>query len=341
MGSKKNQRDEDERGEFIKHTLSLIPQMKATLSAEPSRKVPISPSKILVIGMGGSAICGDVVADMMLGSSPIPMAVVRSIHVPAWVDGSTLVVAISYSGDTLETLTAMEDASKRGASICGICSGGRLLKLCNERELPHIRVPGGMMPRAALGSLLGACARLLDSRPFQSAKVLSKAMNACEPYAKEISDFDSPLIDSVAKGIARSLPVIYATAGLLSAARRFKGELNENAKMLAYFAEFPESAHNDIVGLTELVAQTKGKGISPITLRLEGEEDRIVKMYEAFEAVVGKRFLMIEAPFEDTPSSLLYHILVGDAVSLKVAEMRGKDPSKIEPISEFKRRMWF
>jgi glucose/mannose-6-phosphate isomerase len=341
MGTKKGKKGEDERSAFIRHTLSLLPQMRDALSMEPSGKISGDYDHILIIGMGGSAICGDIVADMMRGLSPVPVSIVRSIHVPAWVDRSTLAVAISYSGDTLETLTSMQDASERGASICGIASGGRLLRLCIERDLPCVRVPGGMMPRAALGTLLGACARLLDSRTFPSVKVLTKAMKDCEPYPKMLAEGGHPLVEPLAKGIAHSLPVIYATVCLLSAARRFKGELNENAKMLAYFAEFPEAAHNDIVGLTELVAQTKGKGVAPITLRRKGENDHIVKMYEAFETVVGKRFLKIEAPFEEPPSALLYHVLMGDAISLRVAEIRGKDPSKIEPISEFKKRLWF
>jgi len=341
MGSKKPKKVEDEREAFIKHTLSLIPQMREALAFEPTSMPSRSPDHILMIGMGGSAICSDVIADMMRNTSRVPVSVVRSIHVPAWVDRSTLVVAISYSGDTLETLTAMQDASERGASICGIASGGRLAKICTERELPFIRLPGGMMPRAALGTLLGACARLLDTQTFPIVKILTKAMVDCDPYSKRISDGCYQLVDQVARGISHSLPIIYAVSCLLSAARRFKGELNENAKALAYFAEFPEAAHNDIVGLSEIIAQTKGKGIAPVTLRREGENDHIVKMYEAFESVSGKRFLTVRAPFDEVPSSLLYHILVGDAVSLKVAEIRGKDPSVILPIQEFKKRLWF
>ena len=326
---------------FVRDTLTILHQIRGSLAAEVAPEISFTPAKILIIGMGGSAICGDILADMLRSVSPIPITVIRAMEVPHWVDASTLVIAISYSGDTLEALTATEDARAHGASICGISSGGRLAKYCTEHGIPHFRLPGGMMPRAALGSMLGACARCISSEKIPSTEILVNAVNECEPISEKIIAGEYPLIESIAKRIAHTTPVIYATASILSAARRFKSQINENAKTLAHVSEFPESAHNEIVGLKDLISQKKDTHISLFALRLKKEDEYIRRMYEAFESVVGKRFFNITSPFEGVPSSILYYILVGDAVTLRLAEIRGVDPSKIEAITEFKRHLWF
>lgn len=328
--------EDDLTRRFIRDTRSLIEQTRAALLPEVSGPPPERRERILIIGMGGSAICGDLLADMMFRYSEVPITVLRSPTLPRWVDRRTQVLVVSYSGGTMETLLAAEGAHSRGASICAVTSGGRLLEMARERSWARVVVPAGMYPRAALGSLLGACARIVDGEGIPAREVVGQAVDECGPYSADIHSGRSRTVERVAERLALKAPVVYASLPFVSAARRWMTQFNENAKMRAFVLEFPESAHNDIVGLAR-----RGDGEEPlcISLRWNGEPEHLRRMYDVFTDVTGVEMLTVMSPCRSESSSVLYHVLVGDAVSLRAAEIRRVDPADMSPISEFKRRL--
>ena len=210
---------------------------------------------VVVCGMGGSAIGGDVVRAAIVDRLTVPFEVVRGYELPAWVSPLTLVVCVSHSGNTEETLSCVGGALARESRLVAVASGGELAALARERPIPLIAVPGGLQPRAALGYLVAALAALLeraglvDGFGAQVAEASELARRLAAELAPEV-----PEADNVAKQLARRLygrvALIYGAALAAPAARRWKAQINENANAAAFFAELPELNHNEFSGWT-------------------------------------------------------------------------------------------
>jgi glucose/mannose-6-phosphate isomerase len=246
-----------DKGNFKRYLLGFTQQISESQEIFKKGSLQIkkeSFNHILYLGMGGSAIAGDIISDVLFDELKIPMQVVRNYHVPASCSGSTLVIASSYSGDTEETLHAVMEAEKRQAQIIAVTSGGKLLKMAKEKKWPYLQVPGGFPPRQAFGYLF-----------FLSYQII------CESIGKKISDetfhdliyLAEAIIhtnnEETAKGkafakdlaiqIKNKIPVIYASAPFLTAiATRWKNQFQENSKSMAFSNIIPEMNHNEIVG---------------------------------------------------------------------------------------------
>ena len=211
-------------------------------------------SHLVIAGMGGSAISGDFVQALAFGKASIPVTVIRGYALPAWVNSDTLVVACSHSGDTEETLSAFEDAMSRAAKVVVITTGGRISDLAAAHGLPVLTYDYPAEPRAAFGH---AFLRLLAVA--KAAGVMEISDERIERSIKSLEEL-RPLIDDTnptrtnpAKQIAQrvhgSLPLIEAGGYLAPAAKRWKTQINENAKSWAIADELPEMHHNTVVGL--------------------------------------------------------------------------------------------
>ncbi len=331
----------------------------APAAAEPARSV-------LICGMGGSAMAGDVARSILRDRLPIPVEVVRDPAIPAWAGAGSLVLAVSYSGNTWETLRAAESARQRGARVLAICSGGALAEEAAESGWPLFRLPAGFSPRAALGwmavaATLGALWEQAD--PRAEADVRAELRAAAALLAEETAIWRTggalPGRDPVeiAAMIEGRFAFIYAPSERLwPAAARWRGQLQENAKQAATAAAFPELAHNEITGWRFAV-----DALPSVHLLLDDEEPdggvrqahlraatrelvasgarvvRIPSRREAVSAVVSGPPSANGRSGCGTVAGLFNHILLADAVSVEVARRRGVDPLPVEAIERVKR----
>jgi len=300
---------------------------------------------IVVTGLGGSAIGADVVRSAFRDVLPIPLLVNRDYDLPRHVDESTLVVACSYSGNTEETLEAFERARRvRAVCVC-ITSGGDLGREAAAAGVPVVSIPGGLPPRAALGYSSVALMGILNAvgmlpNPQES---LPETIAVCRGLVERCRD-RIPEIENPAKRIARALfgkvTAIYASAGLDAAAIRWRGQLEENAKSLAFHHTLPEMNHNELVGWDRpesCLAQ-----IAVVFLRDRGEHPQIVRRFELTREIIASRAGSIHSVFaegEGTLARMFSLILKGDFVSLYLAYLNGSDPTPVSAIERLKKSL--
>jgi glucose/mannose-6-phosphate isomerase len=324
---------------------------RAQLAAPP----PPRPRGVVVCGMGGSAIG----ADLVLAATPdlaVPAAVVRGYGLPSWAGADTLVVAVSCSGDTEETLACAEAALARGCPIVCVASGGRLAALAADRGLTLLRVPGGLQPRASLGSLATAVLATLEacgSCPShgadvdEAAAVLRAGDDAYGVAVAEKAAADGSAggaVGNPAKALARRLHgrlAVFYGAGLTApVARRWKTQVNENAKAPAFWAELPELDHNELEGWSSLPHVTATTEV--VLLEDESGAERLRRRAELTGAELTARGVAV-ARVTTRGSSTLARVFslvqLGDYVSFYLSLLYGVDPTPVDAIQAFKRRL--
>ena len=300
-------------------------------------------TNVVVCGMGGSGIAGDVVSVAAAATGALPVTVVKGSSLPAFTGPHTLVVMVSYSGDTAETLSCFEQAHAIGAQMIAIATGGRLGEMASAHAFPHVVVPAGMQPRAALGYLAGAalavCERLgvigdMTADLIEVDELLREQASACGP--------SSPATNNPAKSLAESLqgvlPVVWGQDGPLAvAAARWKTQLNENAKVPAYSSSFSELDHNEIVGFGP--GSPRGEPLAIVTLRSAVEHAQMTLRIGATQTVArdaGARVLEASVRGATTIGRFAAGAQLGDFVSTYLAVLRGVDPTPVEAIARLK-----
>ncbi|MFQ5919583.1 MAG: SIS domain-containing protein [Thermoplasmata archaeon] len=237
-------------------TLSSLPeQLEEGLAGVRDAAWEAPPSgRVFVVGMGGSAIAGDLAHALGRWYGGLEVQVTRTPRIPPYVSKEDLLVAISYSGNTWETLSAYRQALGKDLSCLTVGSGGELAEMSSARGVPHVPVPAGFAPRAALGYLLAPLLALLarssptlDEELPDSVADLSRIRGEWVPAV--------PATANPAKAIATALegkvPIVYGPPPYAGVARRWQTQLNENAKTLAWHGILPEASHNEIVGWLE------------------------------------------------------------------------------------------
>ena len=210
-------------------------------------------NKIIIAGMGGSAIGGDVVNSLIKEDIKFPYFVNRGYDIPAWTDSSTLVICSSYSGNTEETISVLNKAKSVNAKVIGITTGGTLESLCIESNYDHVIIPSGLQPRAALAFSFIPLLYILKRSGLIQAELKSWLYSSANLIKSKREDYskhnDANDIFNLAKNIYSKLPIIYADSeSLETVAVRLKGQICENGKILSYHSIFPEMNHNEIVG---------------------------------------------------------------------------------------------
>jgi len=300
-------------------------------------------SNIVVTGLGGSAIGGDLLRVYAASKISVPIIVNRDYTLPEFVGPDTLVFAVSYSGNTEETLCAYTEARTRGASVIAITTGGKLGELAHKDSVPVVGVPCGVSPRAATGFLFIPTLRVL-----QRLGLLPDVTNEITEMINYIRDMGKKLgpdvagEDNLAKQIALKLfnkiPVIWGSAGTTEVvAQRWKGQINENAKSPAYWNVLPELNHNEIVGL-QFPAEILKK-IHVIILRDERDHPRVHKRIEITKEVIQNAvdgYTEVWASGEGVLARLFSLIYTGDFTSVYLAALNGVDPGPVEVIDFLK-----
>lgn len=302
-----------------------------------------SPRNVIVCGMGGSAIAGDILASYLSDKFPSAIIVQRNYGLPAWVKEEDLVIISSYSGETEETLSNFGEAIARKAMVAAITSGGTLKKRCDEARIPYITIPGGLPPRGALGysffSLLGLFISSgiipgQDESLDETFKMLDRMSAEYSPEnAKE-----SNRAKLLASAINDKLPVIYASSDLLApVARRWANQLNENAKVLSYWAVMPELCHNEIVGWEKLPDIRKRAAI--VMLRDQEDHPRNTLRFDTLQDIIKEDSAGITAvPSEGSSklSRMFSLIYLADFISFYLAMLNEVDPMPVKRIDKLK-----
>lgn len=314
------------------------------------KEIPLPPApeveQVLVLGMGGSGIGGDLLRSLLHDQADLPVVVVKDYAVPRWVGPKTLVFACSYSGNTEETLAAYEAAGQAGAVRVAITSGGILGERARSEGVPTVPLPTGFPPRAALGYLFAPMLAVLERwgiLPSQEEAV-REAASGLAARTREWGP-DRPEADNPAKSLARALtgriPVVYALSRLTEpVALRWKTQLNENSKVFAVHNAFPELNHNETVGWA-LAGQPDGM-LTVVVLRDPGDPSRLVQRLEitreiAFHKAAG--YHEVWSRGDGALSRLVSLVFFADLVSVYLAYLNGVDPYPVTVIDELKRRL--
>jgi len=299
---------------------------------------------IVFVGMGGSAIGGDVIISCLSDELTIPAEVNRNYFLPVYVDQSTLVIVSSFSGDTEESLSCYQNARSKNAQIVCITSGGELLNKAEHDGVPAIFIPGGVPPRTALGYLSIPILVLLVKSGLASFKPeeFEETQNLLTVLAKKYApdNKNNPAI-KLAQQLYEKIPIIYSSADLLSvAAMRWKGQFSENAKMLAFVNVFPELNHNEIVGWEQLPELLKQFQI--IYLRDNKDFSRNQKRMDITKNIldsVTNPIIEFKTEGVSRLARLFSLIYLGDMVSFYLAMLNNVDPTPIEKIQLLKDRL--
>jgi len=296
--------------------------------------LPETYTNLVICGMGGSVLPAEILA--ALHKTKVPVTIHRDYNLAPAADRQSLVICISYSGNTEETLSALQEAIEQKLTIVGISSGGQLEKICQEQHLPFVKIPSGIQPREATGYLFAALAailanaNLIDDLSADIAAVsqqLYAANGAIEQEGKKL-----------AKKIASKIPVIYSSSPLAAVAQLWKIKFNENSKIPAFWNYFPELNHNEMVGYTGF-GDVLAKYFCVIMLKDSEDHPRNIKRMDLTANIIKDDHIQVETVlFQEGP--LLYKIfsslLLASWTSYYAAIEQGIDPAPVAIVEQFK-----
>ncbi len=298
-------------------------------------------TSVLVLGMGGSGMVGDFLAVTAGPFMSLPVVVVKNYVPPSYVDRRTLVLAVSFSGDTEETLSAAGIAAERGGQMVAVCTGGRLADLAGSWGAPVLRVdPSIPMPRAGFAAMAAPVLAFLEDLGFfpGASEWLARAAEQLRVRRSQLAESSNPAL-RLAREISGTIPVVYGPGGIGEvAARRWKAQFNENAKTPAFSAGLPEMTHNEIAGwgtFDELTAPA----FSAVQLRHDFEPPQVAATFDFLDDHLTdavREVYEVRAAGEGPIAQIMDLMLFGDYVSLHLAALRGTDPGPIPAIAELK-----
>ncbi|MGO9559146.1 MAG: SIS domain-containing protein [Acidimicrobiales bacterium] len=301
-------------------------------------------SAVLVLGMGGSAVAGAVVQALASSRSTVPVVLASGYACPAFVGPDTLVFAVSFSGETEETLEATAAALRAGAHVVALTQGGSLEQLVAASGGPVLYIPPGIpQPRAGVGAmvapLLLAC---------QQAGVVPGARSDLEHSVAQLRRRVPSLVDGggeaeeVARRIGRTIPLVHGATGLAAvAARRWKTQVNENAKAPAFCGEQPEVCHNEVCGFGQNGDVTR-QILTLVELHLPGEHPQVARRFELVAEAVAEAVgdvVSVLGVGEGELAGFFDLVAIGDFMSLHLAGREGVDPGPVPVLTDIKQRL--
>jgi glucose/mannose-6-phosphate isomerase len=288
-------------------------------------------SSIAVCGMGGSAISGLLLSSYL--ELDIPVFSVKGYELPSHIGKHALVFVVSYSGNTEEAISLFRSAMGRGSKIVGITSGGKLEKLCTESKVPCVLIPKGNQPRAALPLLFFSILRVLHNSRLVE--------DQCEYVEKAVQAVSSPVYSKMGEELAAKLKdrlvLVYSSERFGPVAYRWKTQLNENSKSMAFCNVLPELNHNEIVGFERAMGETY-----VVILQDEGDSQRLKKRMRLTKELLSEKGVsstVISITGTCRLSRLFSAIYIGDYASLHLAGLYGLDPEQVRIIEDFKQQL--
>ncbi len=302
----------------------------------------VKPKNIVIVGMGGSAIGGEILHDWLRDTLPIPIEVCRDYTLPAYVNKDTLVFVNSYSGNTEETLTAFLTAMQRKCTVISVTSGGQLEAFCKKLQIPHVIIPSDLQPRVALPYTFFPLPVIMEKLGILSNidEQLEEAIYVLEKVAKANAP-TVPTNKNRAKQLATELlgtiPIIYGFRQYNSIAHRLKAQFNENSKVPSKSDSFPELNHNETVGYEAPEALNKKHSI--ILIRDPQEPPEIRNRIETTTDLVfnrAKTVMEIDVKGEGKLAKMFSVLCTGDFASVYLAILQNKDPTPVKIIDKVK-----
>ena len=293
-------------------------------------------NNILICGLGGSGIGGSIITDIVNDVISVPILATKGYEVPNFVNKNTLVIACSYSGNTEETIEAVEKCLKTNAEVSVITSGGKLKEIALEKNLNHIIIPGGHPPRAMFGYGFTELFFVLKNYNLINNDFENDFENAISLLDKEKENIKK-LASSIAKKLYKKTPVIYTSEGFEGVAIRFRQQMNENSKMLSWHHVVPEMNHNELLGW-----RTNVDGLAVVYLRNKNDYYRNQTRVDINKSVINKYtedILEIWSKGNSLIETSLYHINVGDWVSWYLSELNNVDAIEIDVIDFLKDKL--
>ncbi|MBU4350376.1 bifunctional phosphoglucose/phosphomannose isomerase [bacterium] len=325
--------------EFIIPTNLLPNPATATIPAQNFKN-------IVVLGMGGSAIGGDLLSDYLADELSIPIVVIRGYDIPKFVDENSLVFAVSYSGNTEETLSALKRCLEAKARTIALTSGGKFAALARENNFPVIKVPAGIQPRAAISYLFFPILKVLERMAI--TKERNEEIEETHNILRELSieyGAKSPFEDNLAKKVALSLyqhlPLIYGSEGLLEAvAMRWKTQINENSKWPCFWNVFSELDHNEIVGYE--IENNINRQVKIIYLQDKQGLLMVEQRREITRKIIQDKvaeFIVCPTKGKGKMARMFSLIFLGDLASYYLAILNQVDPSPVACIEDLKKEL--
>ena len=303
-----------------------------------------APEGLVLCGMGGSAVGGELAVAATGRRARRPLRVSRDYELDPWIGAGALVLCSSYSGYTEETLACFAAAGAVGASRVALTTGGALADSARAEGVPVIGVPSGLQPRAAVayttvGALECVAACGAGDPPADevraAGRLLETLIEEWGPDAPEGSE-----AKAIARGLEGALPVVYGAGATVAAARRWKSQLNENAKLPSFASVLPEADHNELIGYE------RARGLAPLHAVFLGDEGqrpelrrRLELTAEVVEATRAAGVTRVEARGDTALERLLSLVLLGDLVSVYLAVLAGVDPTSVLALESFKERL--
>ncbi len=327
-----------------------IPTNFSPTSASNSFSAPDSATRnfknTVVLGMGGSAIGGDLLSDYLADELSIPIVVIRGYDIPKFVDENSLVFSVSYSGNTEETISALKKCLEAKARIIALTSGGKLAVLSQENNFPVIKVPAGIQPRAAISYLffpiLKALERLglIKERSSEIEETISILQDLSREYCAKTPS-ENNLAKKVALSLYQHLPLVYGSEGLLGAvAMRWKTQINENSKWPCFWNVFPELDHNEIVGYE--IENNINRQVKIIYLQDKEGLLRVEQRRKITRKIIEDKvaeFIVCPTKGKGKMSRMFSLIFLGDLASYYLAILNQVDPSPVACIEDLKKEL--
>lgn len=324
----------------------MADQLDAALARDDMPAGGPAPSALVVLAMGGSAVAGSVLAAFAAPRSSVPVVLSSSYDCPRVADPSALVFAVSFSGETEETLAAAAAAAEAGARLVALTSGGSLARLVSERGGAVLGIPPGIpQPRAAVAAMVAPL--LLAAERFGVVEDARRGLElAAGQLRRRLPELAAGggVAAAVARRIGRTIPLVHGSSGLGAvAARRWKTQVNENAKAPAFASEQPEVCHNEVCGFGQHGDVTR-QVLTLVELHLPGEHPRVARRFELVADAVGEAVadvVSVRGEGEGELAAFFDLVAIGDVVSLHLAAREGIDPGPVPVLDEIKSRLHF
>lgn len=291
---------------------------------------------IVISGLGGSGIGGTILTELVANSCGVPITINKDYFLPAFVNEKTLVIISSYSGNTEETLQALQHAITRKAQVACITSGGKVLQMAKQHQFDFIEIPGGHPPRSCIGYSLVQLIKIFVAKGFTDTNLFADLERAISLLDRENLAIKSEA-QRIAEKLMHKIPVIYSLGSSEGVSVRFRQQINENSKMLCWHHVFPEMNHNELVGWVE-----KNNHLAVVTFHTSFDFERTKKRYELCKPIFEKYssgVIDVVAKGESLLEQFLYLINIGDWISCYLADLKGVDPVEVNVITELKNQL--
>jgi len=342
-----------DRADMLGRVLGMPQHFREALPPAQATRVELQFDQIrniVIAGMGGSAMSGEVVKSLTYNQLAVPLCICRSYQLPHFVDQQTLVIVSSYSGNTEETLSAFEQALQRRAQIVCITSGGKAGSMAATNHLPCFKLPPGFPPRAALAHLVVPLLKILHAcrlapdpeRDIQETIALLEKLGRQYQPQNEAPENQAP---RVAQALVERLPLIYAAEIYEAVAWRWKEQFCENSKVLAWHNVFPELNHNELVGWglrREMDKKFQVIYLRDATAATEEINPRVQARMEITRRLIeqsGAPVIDVAAEGKSLLARFFSLICLGDMISVYLAVLNGVDPTPVEKIEYLKNHM--